>query len=81
MCRLKFSQVSGRNSREDTPVPIPNTEVKLSSADGTWGAGPRKSRSLPDLILNKGLVAYYDMATSPFIFIILLIKKNGHTIN
>ena len=25
------------DSGEDTPVPIPNTEVKLSSADGSWG--------------------------------------------
>ena len=27
--------VSGDNDGEDTPVPIPNTEVKLSSADDT----------------------------------------------
>ncbi len=26
----------GYYSKEDTPVPIPNTEVKLFSADGTW---------------------------------------------
>src|SRR6478752_5190227 len=36
-------------SRDDggkvTPVPIPNTEVKLSSADGTWTAGSRESRT------------------------------------
>ena len=25
---------------ESTPVPIPNTEVKLSSADGSWGLVP-----------------------------------------
>ncbi len=31
---------SGGNNGEVTPVPIPNTEVKLSSADGTWTAGP-----------------------------------------
>ena len=28
----------GYYSKEDTPVPIPNTEVKLLSGDGTWGA-------------------------------------------
>jgi hypothetical protein len=33
------------NSGEETPVPIPNTEVKLSSADGSWGQRPCKSRS------------------------------------
>jgi hypothetical protein len=32
-------------SGEETPVPIPNTEVKLSSADGSWGQRPCKSRS------------------------------------
>ena len=30
----------GGFSGEATPVPIPNTEVKLSYADGTWDAGP-----------------------------------------
>ena len=30
---MKFS--SGGDSEEDTPVPIPNTEVKLLSADGS----------------------------------------------
>ena len=33
------------NSGEETPVPIPNTEVKLSSADGSWGQRPCESRS------------------------------------
>ena len=32
------------------PVPIPNTEVKPASADGTWAEGPRESRSLPNII-------------------------------
>ena len=31
-----------------TPVPIPNTEVKPTSADGTWGEIPWESRSPPD---------------------------------
>ena len=34
----------GGYSGEATPVPIPNTEVKLSYADGTWDAGPWESR-------------------------------------
>ena len=29
------------------PVPIPNTEVKPASADGTWTEGSRESRSPP----------------------------------
>ena len=28
---------SGGDSEEVTPVPISNTEVKLFSADGSWG--------------------------------------------
>ncbi len=31
-----------------TPVPIPNTEVKPVSADGTWGEIPWESRTSPD---------------------------------
>ena len=38
---------SGGDSGGDPPVPIPNTEVKPSSADGTWGESPRESRTLP----------------------------------
>ncbi len=34
------------DSRGETPVPIPNTEVKPSSADGSWGQRPCKGRSL-----------------------------------
>ena len=30
-----------------TPGHIPNPEVKTVSADGTWGAAPWESRSLP----------------------------------
>ena len=31
---------SGSNGEKVTPVPIPNTEVKLLSADGSWGIPP-----------------------------------------
>jgi hypothetical protein len=37
----------GGNSVEATPVPIPNTEVKLYSADGTARAAVRESRTPP----------------------------------
>ena len=40
---------SGGNDGEATPVPIPNTEVKLSSVDGTWTAGSWESRSPPGI--------------------------------
>ncbi len=32
--------MSGNDGEEVTPVPIPNTEVKLFSADGSWGFPP-----------------------------------------
>src|SRR3989440_12900789 len=40
--------ISGGFSGGVTPVPIPNTEVKPASADGTWGETPWESRSPPD---------------------------------
>lgn len=40
---------SGGNGGEDTPVPIPNTAVKLFCAEGTWTEGSWESRSLPGL--------------------------------
>ena len=39
---------SGDNGERVPPVPIPNTEVKPFSADGTWLETARESRSLPD---------------------------------
>ena len=38
---------SGDYSEEVTPVPISNTVVKLFSADDTWWATARESRTLP----------------------------------
>ena len=42
--------ISGGNSERDPPVPIPNTEVKPLSADGTWLATARESKTSPDSI-------------------------------
>lgn len=33
---------SGGDGEKVTPVPIPNTEVKLLSADGSWGIAPAR---------------------------------------
>ena len=41
------NKICGDYSGEATPVPIPNTEVKLLSADDTWRATSRESRTLP----------------------------------
>ena len=43
--RVELKYLPSDNSGEETPVPIPNTEVKLSSADGSWGQRPCESRS------------------------------------
>ena len=40
----------GGNNGKDTPVPIPNTAVKLPGADDTWMETSRKNKSLPDYI-------------------------------
>ena len=40
----------GGDSEEETPVPIPNTEVKLFCADGTAWATVWESRPLPRIL-------------------------------
>ena len=47
--RVRTQRISGGNNKEVTPVLIPNTEVKLLSADDTWMVTSWESRSLPDL--------------------------------
>ena len=39
---------SGDDSKEDPPVPIPNTVVKLFRVDDTWRATAWESRTLPE---------------------------------
>ena len=49
-------EVSGGHGGRETPVPIPNTEVKPACADGTWGETPWESRSPPE---------FYNDETAP----------------
>ena len=49
----KTSETSGDNSGEDPPVPIPNTVVKLLSADDTWREAAWESRTLPVLLKSE----------------------------
>jgi hypothetical protein len=42
-----FEKSPGNHNRGETPVPIPNTEVKPFSADGTARGAEWESRSLP----------------------------------
>src|SRR5450432_1021373 len=44
----------GDSSGEATPVPIPNTEVKLSSAEDTERAAFREHRSSPGFLRFQG---------------------------
>ena len=47
MKHMTKEEICGDYSGEDTPVPIPNTEVKLLSADDTWRATSWESKTLP----------------------------------
>ena len=51
--RKKKLTVSGDDGEGVPPVPIPNTEVKPFSADGTWLDTARESRTLPESIYEK----------------------------
>ena len=46
--RITF-EIPGDYSEGVTPVPIPNTEVKSLSADGTWALGPGRVCRCQDL--------------------------------
>ncbi len=52
----EHSQWFGGDSEEVTPVPMPNTEVKLFSADGSRGFPPvrvgRRQANLTQFIMN-----------------------------
>src|SRR5438093_12195548 len=65
MCRLRVAprdgepqaaKFAGGNRIRVTPVPIPNTEVKPDTADGTVWETVWESRSLPALFLEARLL-------------------------
>ena len=41
-------RISGANGCKDPPVPIPNTEVKLTNAEDTWLVTTRENRTVPE---------------------------------
>ena len=57
MCGFQGTQkpytISGDNGERDPPVPMPNTEVKPFSADGTWLETTWESRTLPDSMKKR----------------------------
>ena len=51
------AQESSDDGKEATPVPIPNTEVKLFCADGSWGSPPvRVGRCQSDSLFRSSSV-------------------------
>ncbi len=60
----RTSQWFGGDSEEVTPVPMPNTEVKLFSADGSRGFPPVRVGRRQAIITVKA--AHYEL---PFLFI------------
>ena len=51
----KSNLIFGDYDAEVTPVPIPNTVVKLCSADDTWWEAAWESRSSPELKKSKSI--------------------------
>ncbi len=43
------NRISGVFGAEVPPVPIPNTVVKLCSAENTWLEAARENRAMPEL--------------------------------
>ena len=74
MCMSTLREICGDYSGEDTPVPIPNTEVKLLSADDTWRATSRESKTLPlisffatfNCLIGAAQAPFYDIITMYF---------------
>jgi hypothetical protein len=50
---------SGGISEEVTPVPIPNTAVKLFSADGSWGFPPVRAGRRQANQKNSGSCSFF----------------------
>ena len=66
--RLHLRKLTGADGDEATPVPIPNTEVKLISVENTWLATAWEDRAVP-VQTQKGLnvqtfLAYCPLAQS-----------------
>ena len=67
-------KIPGGHRRRVTPVPIPNTEVKPSTADGTAWVTAWESRSLPGVSQGKGPGSFsrtwfFEKVPGPFPFL------------
>ena len=56
-----YKLIVGVDDAEGPPVPIPNTEVKLSGAENTWLATAREDREMPTQSIHpNGCFALYS---------------------
>ena len=49
---LRAEELASADSAQDPPVPMPNTEVKLSSAENTWMETSWEDREVLAFYLN-----------------------------
>ena len=55
------NEIVGVNGDEGTPVPIPNTVVKLVYGDNTWLVTAREDREMPTQSIHpNGCIALYS---------------------
>ena len=59
------STITGVYGAEVPPVPIPNTEVKLSRAESTWLDTAREDMSMP--VSTKKLIRMNELFLTPYI--------------
>ena len=59
----KRYSIVGVNDDEGPPVPIPNTVVKLISAENTWREAAREDRSTPTLFLIALIAQSVELRT------------------
>ena len=60
--KLNKQKIVGVEYAEGTPVPIPNTEVKLGGAENTWVVTPREDREMPtrwEQMFTSALLFFY----------------------
>ena len=62
------TKIVGVDCDEGTPVPIPNTVVKLIYAENTWLVTARENRTMPtlkpELIFSSGFFLFLDRNNS-----------------
>ena len=68
---------AGDDGEKDTPVPIPNTEVKLLSAENTWRATSREHRTLPAFSLQKSRFLICPFVTFKYSSIAQLVEHSA----